>query len=128
MAENANALAQVLIKKYKNSVFHYFCGVSRREELPRVLKNEKIIFFEIKTYCTDLNLKQFDQKWDAVLFFSPSGVVSYTTKNSLANTWAICIGETTANQAKKHTNKIAIANTTSVESVIVKTVKILKNN
>ena len=48
IGQNATELAQNIVKNYKNCIFHYFCGTIRREELPKVLKSEKISLFEVK--------------------------------------------------------------------------------
>ena len=88
----------------------------------------KIQFFEVKTYETVQKPTHFSQKWDAILFFSPSGVQSYFSANEKEvkkEPFHICIGETTASEAKKFTKNIVVANATSVESVIAKTVKVL---
>ena len=97
IGQNATELAQKIAKNYKNCVFYYFCGTIRREELPKALKSEKISLFEVKTYKTALKTKKFDQNWDGILFFSPSGVASYISENKdQRNTHAFCIGQTTA--------------------------------
>jgi uroporphyrinogen-III synthase len=57
--------------------------------------------------------------------FSPSGVQSYFGANKPQKETIVCIGNTTATAAKLYTDQIAIANTTSIESVIAKTVKVL---
>lgn len=69
---------------------------------------------------------KFAQKWDGILFFSPSGVESFVLENNLANSAVFCIGETTAAAAKKYTSSVIVANSTTVESVIAKAVKALK--
>ena len=126
MAQNSAELGHFIAKDYKNESFHYFCGSKRRDELPKILKTSKIQFFEVKTYKTILKPHKFSQKWDGILFFSPSGVKSFIAQNTLENTPAFCIGATTAAEAKKHTATVVIANSTSVESVIAKTVKTLQ--
>ena len=127
-AKNSTELAHFIAKNYKNGVFHYFCGKQRRDELPDILLEAKISLLEVKTYETELKLKKFDQKWDGILFFSPSGVESFVIENNLANSIAFCIGETTANEAKKCTGNVIVANSTTVESVIAKAVKTLHKN
>lgn len=134
MERNSFELGQLIVKNYKNEAFYYFCGSIRRDELPAVLKTSEIEIVETKTYKTILNTKKFEQKWDGILFFSPSGVKSYFEANSDTKkkgdsheTVLICIGETTASEAKKYSANVVIANATSVESVIAKAVKILRN-
>lgn len=131
------ALAQIISENYKTESFYFFCGKQRRDEIPNTLSASGIPFSEIHTYDTLLNPKKFEQQWDAILFYSPSGVKSYFKENngyitnkeqplSVTAPALICIGETTANAAKKYSNTIVIANTTLVESVIAKTVTYFK--
>ena len=127
MHKNASELGDFIQKNYKNEDFHFFCGSQRRDEIPSAINNSKNTVFEIKTYKTELNTVMFDQKWDGILFFSPSGVESYITKNSIDNTPVFCIGNTTASEAKLHSkNKIYIAEENTIESVIEKAIKTLK--
>ncbi len=127
-AQNSAELGHFIVENHRKGRFHYFCGSERRDELPNLLETAKIDFFEIKTYKTELKPRKFHQKWDGILFFSPSGVESYVTKNSIGTSTAFCIGRTTAAEVRKYTSNISIANSTSVESVIAKTVKTLKNS
>lgn len=126
MTEYASELVEYLVKNHKNDTFHFFCGNIRSDEIPSKLKGNNISFKEIVVYRTSLNPKKFERHFDAVLFYSPSGVRSFVEVNKLNNAKAICIGTTTAEEAKKYTANVQIANTTTVESVIAKTVKILK--
>ena len=125
MMQNASELAHFIAKNYKNDVFFHFCGNLRRPDLSEILTQNKVALTEIIAYQTTLIIKKFDRHFDGVLFFSPSGVTSYVAQNSLQNTVAFCIGNTTASEAKKHTNSVAVANATTVESVINKAAKLL---
>jgi uroporphyrinogen-III synthase len=132
-------LAQIITKDYQNESFHFFCGAQRRDEIPNTLNASKVEFIEVKTYKTTLKLRKFDQEWDGILFFSPSGVESYFVENKMEREAVsqqvqndspvlICIGETTADAARKYSDHIVIANTTLVESVIAKAVNVLKKD
>ncbi len=127
-AQNASELALFITKRHINDAFLYFSGTRRREELPKALKKAKIDVFETKTYKTELKTMKFDQKWDGILFFSPSGIESYVLENNMTNSTVFCIGETTAAEAKKYTSNVIVANSTTVESVIAIAVKTLKEN
>jgi len=123
-AKNASYLGDFIQKKHQNESFYFFCGNLRMPEIPTSFKNSKNTLFEVKTYETELNFKKFDQNWDGILFFSPSGVQSYFHLNK-TDAPVFCIGNTTAQEAQKFTNNIVIANTTSIESVIAKAIKTL---
>ena len=131
IAENSSNLTDFIIKNHKNNAFHYFCGNKRRDELPLGLKHENIRFKEIETYKTVLKNRRFTRTFDALLFYSPSGVESYVSanldppgdKNPAGLPAAICIGPTTASAAENYFGNVITANSTSVESVIAKAAK-----
>lgn len=126
VAGNAAELADFIVQNHHEKKFDFFCGNRRREELPNILKTNNILLREIVTYKTGLNPQQFDQDFDAVLFFSPSGIQSFVQKNELSQKTAICIGKTTAAEAKKYTKAIEVSHETTVESVIEKTIETCK--
>ena len=129
MSEYAPEMAIFIQNNYQNEEFYFFCGNRRKEEIPSSFKISKNTLFELKTYKTDLNSVKFDQKWDGILFFSPSGVQSYTIKNSLGITSVFCVGKTTAEEAKLHIKSpIYIADDTTIESVIEKAINTLNND
>jgi len=125
-ADNGTDLAQKIIQKHREKQFHFFCGNKRREELPNLLSESNIQLLETVVYETNLNSKKFESHFDGMLFFSPSAVQSFTKKNEI-NSIAFCIGETTANEVKKHSGNIITASKPSIENVIVKVVSNLKN-
>ncbi|WP_109301843.1 uroporphyrinogen-III synthase [Aquimarina sp. AU474] len=122
-AQNASDLAKKIIKGYKNEDFSFFCGNLRRNELPDLLAQNKITLKEQKVYKTHLNSKKFNRSFDGILFFSPSGVQSYVAENTIDQSVAFCIGNTTASEAKKYCDTIIVANKPTVENVIVQAVK-----
>lgn len=124
--EYASELAEYFVKNHKNDSFHFFCGNIRSDEIPSKLKENNIDFEEIEVYKTTLNPKKINRQFDAILFFSPSGVKSFVSKNKINAAKAICIGTTTASEAKKYTENVVISNATTVESVIAKAVKTLR--
>lgn len=122
-AQNASDLAKIIIKKYKNHSFLFFCGNLRRDELPDLLKQNNVEVKEQIVYKTQLKSNKFIRSFDGILFFSPSGIQSYTSENKIGESISFCIGNTTASEAKKHTNNIIVANKPTVENVIVQAVK-----
>lgn len=123
IAEYGTDLAAIITKKYPDENFSFFCGDKRREELPSILKENAIDLEEIQVYKTLLNPKEFQQEFDGVLFFSPSGVKSFFSQNKMKNSTAFCIGTTTASEAEKFTEKIIISTKPSIENVIIQVVK-----
>ncbi len=122
MAQNAMELGKIITKSYKNASFLHFTGNLSREELPKLLSKKNIRYKRVITYHTLLKRKKFNQQFDGVLFFSPSGVDSFFEENTLDGT-AFCIGQTTANTAKKYTDNFIIANRPTIENVIVQAIK-----
>lgn len=134
MKEYATELATYLVENHENGSFHFFCGNIRSNEIPTRLKENNVHFNEIVVYKTTLNSKQFERSFDAILFYSPSGVRSYYeanrpesfSKSNRSVAVLICIGTTTASEARNFSQNVEISNSTTVESVIAKAVKILK--
>lgn len=122
--KNASDLAEIITKKHGNASFLFFCGNLRRDELPDILKKNNINLKEQIVYKTHISIKEFSRFFEGILFFSPSGVQSYISINSIPkDTVAFCIGSTTASEAKKYTDTIIVANKPTVENVIVQAVK-----
>ncbi|MDR5591440.1 uroporphyrinogen-III synthase [Christiangramia sp. SM2212] len=126
ITDNAEELAKKIIENHHQKEFQFFSGNKRRDELPELLKNNDIKFTETQVYKTGLNYQKFNSEFDGILFFSPSGVKSFTENNKL-NTTAFCIGNTTAEEAEKHTINIVTATRPGIENVIAKVVSNLKN-
>lgn len=123
VANYGKDLAELISTTYGDLKFDFFCGKIRNDELPDLLKKNKVDFTEHHLYKTIHNPKSFDRSFDAILFFSPSGIESYYACNSFQGERIICIGETTASAARKISTQIEIASKTSIESVIVRLVK-----
>ena len=119
-------LADKITAEKRGEKFLFFCGRNRNPDLPEKLKKNNVALQEIDVYDTVFCPKKIDRTFDGVLFFSPSGVTSFCSKNELHNSTAFCIGTTTASEAKKHTDNIIIATRPSIENVIVQVVKYFK--
>ncbi|WP_271768540.1 uroporphyrinogen-III synthase [Aquimarina algiphila] len=126
-AQNAIELAEIIVKKYKSESFLFFCGNLRRDELPEYLNQNNVHLDEQIVYKTHQTAIKFNRSFDGILFFSPSGIQSYVSENSIGESISFCIGSTTASEAKKYTNDIIIANKPTVENVIVQAVKYFNN-
>lgn len=123
MANNASELAHFIEKQHKKEHFLFICGNRRREELPRILSENNIRYDEIEVYQTELVPKKFNRSFDGLLFFSPSGIKSFLMENRIKDSWLFCIGHTTAQEAKKYSDKLIIAKRPTVENVLVQAVK-----
>jgi len=106
-ANNATELANKIIKKGIREIV-FFCSDKRRDELPTALKKANIQVHEIVLYETTETPVTVANDFDAVLFFSPSGVQSFFSANELTKeTVCFAIGRTTATSIATFTqNKI----------------------
>ena len=128
----ASDLAEIISLIYNKESFTFFSGNLRRDILPDTLKENQIEFNEIQVYETDLTPKKIsspnsskggENRFDGILFFSPSGVESYLKLNTIKNEICFCIGETTAEALEvKKVKNILIADKPSVENVIEKAI------
>jgi len=115
---SAKKLANYLVEKLKEKEVTFFCGDIRREDLPNILSENGINVNEVISYKTLLTPKIVEEKYKGILFFSPSGIQSYLQKNTADSKIAFCIGETTANEAKKHFKNVNVSSLSTVESVL----------
>lgn len=126
-ADSAAALAKQIVYTHGEADFLFLCGDKRREELPDILDKNNVRYKELEVYRTELNTKPFKRSFDGILFFSPSGIKSYFTYNTVASeTVLFCIGATTAEEAEKHSKNIIIANKPSIENVMVQAINHFK--
>jgi len=110
-------LAEAIIKHHFTKSFTYFSGNLRRDLLPKMLVENGISLEEEMAYQTDLNPQKIDRKYDGILFFSPSGVSSFLTSNTLGGEMCFCIGKTTAIALEGKTPNILVAKTPNMESL-----------
>lgn len=117
-AANAQELADFIVKNHKNESFLFFCGNLRRDELTAELGRAKVKMEEVQVYKTELTPKAFQQSFDAILFYSPSGVESYLRENTLKDSVALCIGKTTARALSGYAQKTVVASEQTVEALL----------
>ncbi len=127
-ALNSYELGILIAEKHNTHQFIFISGNLRRNEIPEIFQKNNIRYDEINGYTTHLKKKTFSTSYDGLLFFSPSGIKSFSATNSISNTLVFCIGETTAAEAKKHTENIIVANRPTVENVLVQVIKHYKKN
>lgn len=117
MAKNAKALSEYLIGVLKDTSVTYFCSNIRLDDLPNALQNSSIELEEVVAYNSKFNAQEIDQTVKGVMFYSPSTVDSYMSKNHV-NITAYCIGESTAKKAREHFKEVKVAKVPTVEGVI----------
>jgi uroporphyrinogen-III synthase len=118
MTENALELANFITKHHQNEEFLIFKGNRNRPDLRNIFTRETIHFKEVEVYQTSLVPRQFKRIFAAILFYSPSGVESFTRQNIIGNTPVFCIGETTAKEARKYSKHVIVAENSTVDSTL----------
>ena len=115
---SASELASLILEKYTDQSFIYYCGNRRLDIIPQALDKQSLVWEEVIAYRTKAVEKSFDHTFEGILFFSPSGVESFTSLNPIGTATAYCIGPTTATEAKKHTDKYKIAEYPDLNSLV----------
>ena len=137
IADNATELAHYIIKNQSTLSFDYLCGSHRRDELPDLLKAQNIRVKEHIVYHSHKVSKSFDRTFARVLFYSPRGVLAFAKANSSPRPFqgkesgkikAVCIGNTTAAEARKHFTNVITATKPTVTNTIITAIKSLKND
>lgn len=119
------ALAEKVIANGSVKKVIFFCGNQRRDELPEELKKQGIEVEEITVYETIAKPVLISKKYDGFLFFSPSGVRSFFSVNTIEHPAQIfVIGNTTANEFKKYSQlPIIISEQPLAESLACQAIK-----
>ena len=129
-APTATELATVITKKYTDQSFVYYCSDRRLDIIPEALEKGLADWQEVTAYRTKTVDKAFNQSFEGILFFSPSGVEGFTKSNDIGVATAYCIGPTTAEEVKKHTKKYKIAASPDLPTLValaIQTINPVKN-
>ena len=121
-ANDAAALAKLIVEEQPKGKLFFFCGDQRREELPEILQQNSLELKEIIVYQTTTIKHSIQKLYNGILFFSPSGVESFFCNNQLTEkTILFAIGNTTAKEIKKHSdNQIVISDEPGKEKLASK--------
>lgn len=96
-ATDAQSLVQQMGGLIQSEEVLFFCGNKRLDTLPTLLSEQGITVREYIVYNTTLTPLTVDKDYEAILFFSPSGVESFLSENGVArDTVLFSIGHTTA--------------------------------
>lgn len=128
-ADNAAALAEVIIQCPNISEVTYFCGRQRRPELPEILTARNVKVNEVVVYNTIMLPHYVKRQYDGILFFSPSSVEAFFSLNNInKSTVLFSIGNTTGNAIKEFTNNTLVtADVPSLEGLIHQAVNHFKS-
>lgn len=123
IAKDSYELADLIIESGISKSILHACGNLALNILEEKFKAASIAYNPLVVYQTDL-LKHnlLSEQFDAILFFSPSGVESFFAENKLnTETVCCCIGNTTAYRLLKQSDaevKIIVADNSSPQSMI----------
>jgi len=119
-AENAESLSKLILQNSSIQNITFFCGDKRRDELPGNLNKGGIVVDEIVVYKTIETPTVLTKQYDGILFFSPSAVQSFFSKNSInKNAKIFVIGSTTANAVKLFSQQpVIIAETPGKKNLV----------
>lgn len=123
VSTSSQAIGEWIVENNFSNNIVLFCGDIRRNELKEIIERNQLNYSEIVVYNTHLTSKHIDNKLDGVVFLSPSAVQSFVENNNMPEIVAFCIGNTTANEAKKHFSSVEIAKELTMDSVIEKVTK-----
>ena len=120
MCQNASDLSNFLIENYRKESFSFFCGKQRMKEIETSLNKYGIALNIHEIYQTNFTSKHFKTYFDGILFFSPSAVSSYFTKNTWAiDTHGFCLGSTTAKKLSQFTSNFSKAKKPSENQLMI---------
>ena len=119
-ATDAGSLVKKIISNKQVEQLVFFCGNLKRDELPKIAKSNGIEVEEIIVYKTTKTPLKINKKYDGVIFYSPSGVESFFSLNTVSEgTRFFAIGKTTARAFQKFSQSdITISNTPSKQNLI----------
>lgn len=102
----------------------FVCGRQRRNELPDYLRLQGVKVQEEIVYETIYSGHPVKYIYKGILFFSPSAVESFFQTNILpAGITCFCIGATTAEAAREHTDNPVLSASEPSQEQVLETVK-----
>lgn len=108
IAADGKELARLILKdnaQNTNSPLLFFCGSRRLKNIPEALEKAKVPFEELTVYETIKTPATVNYRYDAILFYSPSGVDSFFSENEAKDAILFSIGKTTQKALAKHNVK-----------------------
>ena len=124
VTDDGVSLAAAIIQSGIRENIVYCCGNKRRDVLPTMLKEKGIRLEEVVCYETELLPRHVERTYDAILFFSPSGVASYLSANGIAPSQTLfCIGNTTAGALQQWEEKLVVADRPEPKNLIEKMIR-----
>jgi len=111
-------LVEFFENNLKNKEITFFSGNETESLLQNTLEDNQVEVDRIESYKTVFTPNKIDDNCKAILFYHPLEIKSYLTENTPKDEIVFCIGETTANKAKKHFRKVIVAKIPTTESIL----------
>ena len=105
LCKNANELSCFISENSVNETFIHFCANIAVSILDKKLPLQNISYKKVPIYNTQLLYPKIDEKYQAIVFFSPSGVRSFAKFNDFGDATLFSIGKTTSAELEKLTQK-----------------------
>ena len=112
VADSAADLEKILFSgRYalESSPLYYFCGNRHLPTLPNAFKAAKRPLNIRIVYETNGVEKAFERNFEALFFYSPSGVTAFTENNKIGDAFVVAIGPTTAQAVARHSKQYVVA-------------------
>lgn len=100
-ALNASALAEEILKDVEVKAVTHVSSNLRRDELSDKLMKAGVHVHDVTAYRTEFTPIVIEALYDALVFFSPSAVDSFLSRNLIQQVPCFCIGKTTAHYARQ---------------------------
>jgi len=123
LCKNANELSQFIVENSANEKFLHFCGNIALDILDEKLPLQNISYKKIPVYKTKLIYPKIDEKYQAIVFFSPSGVRSFAKFNNFNDVRIFSIGKTTTSEIEKLTNNKIITSSKNTLADLLNLIK-----
>lgn len=104
----ASGLGSLLFEQEKAPMY-YFCGNLHLPTLPEAFAAAQHPLQTIVVYKTNRVTTSFERNYEALFFYSPSGVTAFTENNTIGNAFVVAIGPTTAQAVAEHTKQYVVA-------------------
>ncbi len=121
-APHASALADEILLAVEAKEVTHIRGNLSRPELSEKLTRAGVVVQEVMTYRTELTPIVINLPYEAIIFFSPSAINSFLSRNDLQQVPCFCIGQTTADYAKQKGYKHTYIPDAPSEEILLKTI------
>jgi len=119
VSKNAFELSEEIQKNIEPCNLLHLCSSKVLSTLEKNFSKTNFKYEKLKVYETESIFPKCNNTIDSLVFFSPSGVESFIKNNKITNEKLFAIGNTTAKEIRKYTNKeITISKNENTEDLL----------